>query len=172
MDSRTGTEDLPERGKADDTSPGQLLNAAQRRALSAGLARLEREIEEVEFYLVQVERGGPETGWRRDLDEQETAAVRAALTRIREQLEDLRATFRLPGERRSLRALVSSLGNHLAVVLPDLRSERLARYGPVDAALSEWLDPRLTALWREATLLSRLCRRGASGEKKNVQGEG
>jgi hypothetical protein len=85
--------------------------------------------------------------------------VQAEVDRIRRALETLAARFGLEPDRRSRLRRAQALLVTAIVVIEDANSRALKGYGPVDAALSQGLDPVLDAISRAlrammATLLA------------------
>lgn len=122
-----------------------LLNAQQRRSVTATLAHVERGMRTVEEVLA-----GPVDALfftlRTELSDEQQAAIRERLAALRECLREAVEQFDLPVERRDGRRVARAALVSAWEGLEDAHAKKLARYGPVDPALEAALDPLIERL--------------------------
>jgi len=123
-----------------------LLNAAQRSSLSIVLRMFEIELRQADAWL----QAGSEEGilYRRvlRLSPEVRAAVREKVAAALAEVAELAGAFDLEQQEEDLAATMAAAMSLSWASLCDTRSDRLRRFGDVDPALREALDPRIERL--------------------------
>ncbi len=137
----------------------KMLNPAQRSALSTTLMQLEQTVAEMECLL-----DGPQQGitYATDVDwgEATIRSLRGLCLAARGHIQELVKLFDLPVHRLYGRRVVVGVMSVSWNNLEDVRPARLRRYGEVDPALGQTLEPLLELLIRVVLELRQLASRG------------
>ncbi len=121
------------------------LNQSQRTSLSITMRHLETAVESIE-QLLERDRRGILKRTTTDLSSKRRDTARRMLTAVRDEIRVLTAEFDLDVEVQNGLKIAVALLAHSWEGLEDARSENLRRYGAVDAALKDNLDPHIERL--------------------------
>ncbi len=121
------------------------LNRSQISSLSITLRHLEMAVESID-QLLEGDRRGILKRTTTDLSAKRREAARQMLMAVRDEIQVLTAEFDLDVEVQNGLKIAVALLAHSWEGLEDARSENLRRYGAVDAALKDNLDPHIERL--------------------------
>jgi len=123
------------------------LNAAQRRALTTVLTRLEQAIRRWEEQLGQEPTNADLlTRHINQPTPDEQVELRRLLAQLRQEINALAQEFQLTGSEVDMRRALAAEFATLWADLEDTRPATLSRYGPIDPALETTLGPHIDAL--------------------------
>jgi|YelNatPaOPRAMG01_1025707.scaffolds.fasta_scaffold302285_1 hypothetical protein len=135
-----------------------MLNTAQRSSLAIVLRMFEGQLRQADAWL----QDGSEDGilYRRvlRLPPEARAALRGQVATALAEIAELAQAFDLEPEEEDLAAAMAAAMSVSWASLCDSRSERLRRFGDVDPALREVLDPRIERLADLALSLASMLR--------------
>jgi hypothetical protein len=131
------------------------LNPAQRNSVTIALRRMEQTLANLSH-----QAGQDETGilYRRrlSLSAAEQEKMRSLIASARQEIAALAERFQLEAEEEDGRHTAAAHLSYIWTMLEDIRPRKLKRYGEVDPALAESLEPGLDRLIALTVALKRL----------------
>lgn len=132
------------------------LNPSQHRSVILALRMFEERLRQADAWLAGVPPEGALYRYTCRLPAARVAEIRAEIAAALRAIEDLARSLDAQPEEEPVERAAAALMTVSWADLCDVKTPRLARYGAVDNALEDWLDPRLDALAEHALRLAAL----------------
>ena len=138
------------------------LGENHKRSVTTTLALLDEMLCEFDEYARGRERHGVVHRERNTLTGPQRKGIRAEIAAMRKTIRELKETLNLPDEPADVAHHIWGRASAFWEVLVETESKHLRRYGEVDPALKDYLDPRIQALIEHLLTLVDLSRTSAS----------
>lgn len=132
------------------------LNPSQYRSVILALRMFEERLRQADGWLAGVLPEGVLYRYTRRLSPERIAEIRAEIAVALQAIADLARGLEAQPEEEPIEPAAAALMSVSWADLCDVKTPRLARYGAVNGALEDWLDPRLDALAEHALRLAAL----------------
>ncbi|MDH7487935.1 MAG: hypothetical protein QHH80_00285 [Anaerolineae bacterium] len=132
------------------------LNASQYQSVILTLRLFEERLRQADAWLAEALPEGVLYRYTRHLPSERVAEIRAEIAAALRAIADLAQHLEAQPADEPIEAAASAFMSVSWADLSDVKTPRLARYGAVDNALEDWLDPRLDALAEHALRLAAL----------------